>query len=305
MLTNNTAIKQLNLSNEDLINIRKELKVRNLFSFNQKITNPLNLPLVHWIEKEYPSLILEKEDILFGVFRRLKNRLLKADLSTAEFNISQHLLEFLRVECESIIPTEENRKKNLGLDKGDFKKLLTALQAGDETLIEQVYLSHFKKCVNFLISSNHCSREVAYDCSIDALVEIRKDLLNNKIRYGNLGSYFTTRALSKLYKYNKKHKLKTLPISEDIDFLKEQEGDDALVQKELREILNTAMNNLCDECRFILKQFYYEERSLQEIGVDINKNYDAVRKQASRCRIKLKKYIGEKFYRQYEAFFNK
>jgi len=305
MLTNNNTIKRLSLSTEDLINIKKELKARDLFSFNQKIVNPINLTLVHWIETEYPSLILEKEDILFGVFRRLRNRLLKIDLPNGESNISTYLLEFIQIECQSIIPNEENRKKNLGLDKATFKKLLAALQSGDETLIEKVYLSHFKRCVNFLVRNNNCSKEVAYDCSIDALVEIRKDLLNNKIRYGNLGSYFTNRAVSKLYKRNKKNKLITLPILEEVDFLKEREDEDALIQKELHEILNNAMNNLCDECRFILRQFYYEEKSLHEISDHLDKNYDAIRKQASRCRIKLKKYIGEKFYRQYTGFFNR
>lgn len=303
MLTKNEITIEIHaLSAKELEAIQAYLKIRDISLFQQKVVAPLRLSLEYWIEKEYPSLVSEKEDILFGVFRRLKNKLVATDLSVKTFDIEQYVTEFLQIECQANLPNEANRKKNLGLDKAQFKKLVAALQQGDETLIEQVYLSHFSKCVSFLMMQHKCSKVVAYDCSMDALIEIRKDLLNGKIRYGNLGSYFTNRAVGKWYKRNRKEKASILPLNEELNFADTDQQEQKIIQRELTEIIANAMKKLCTECRFILKQFYYEDKNLNEIGTLMDKNHSAVRKQATRCREKLKKHIGENFYRQYTSF---
>ena len=125
-----------------------------------------------------------------------------------------------------------------------------------------------------------------------ALLEIRADLLKERIRYGNLQSYFTTRAIKKFYKKEQKKKLLVIELSESNEFYNGLEDTDELVEQEFREIVRDAVKKLCDDCSYLLRQFYFEEIKMVEIAKQMNKSHQAVRKQATRCREKLKKHMG-------------
>jgi len=296
-------IEDLILANAQLQSIQSDILARNFDSFNRQIREPLESQLVTRIEEEYPGLLEDKEDLCNGAFRRIKNDVKKVDAQTASFNLSQLAFKYLIIECESTLPTERNIKNNLGLTKTAFKELINQLKAGDETIIEQVYLSHFEKCVAIVVKHSSCSKELAYECTMDALIEIRTDLQNEKISYGNLESYFTSRAMNKFYKRAKKKKIAEQPLPEGMEFYSDDLGKDSLIEKELNGLVRGAIKKLCEECQYILHLFYYQDLKMNEIGNQMNKSHEAVRKQASRCREKLKNYLGEKFYEQFSSHF--
>ncbi len=293
-------IENLTLTKNDLLGIQADLNAKNTDSFERLIASVSQEKLTDWIGRQYPSLLEDKADIIFGSLRRLKNVIRKTDLTASSLDLDKQLSQFAKMECELTLPTEANKKKNLGLSKVEFKAMLQDLKNGKEELIDKVYLSRFDKCINILVRNFGCSREEAYDSSIDALLEIRQDLLNDRIRYGNLETYFINRAKLKYYRRNRNKKIETVDIGEEMEFKDDSVQEESLMEGELREAIAQALSQMGEGCQDILQQFYYEEISLNEIAEKMNKTHAAVRKQASRCRDKFRQFLGEGFYANYK-----
>lgn len=287
------------ISGQDVRNIKTDLFKGQYELFNTMIKVPLMNHIPTWLNKLYPALHEDLDDLSIGVVRRVRHSIKKMEAPFKEYDLFDKAVQYLKIECDASLPTPENLEKNFGLTKTAFNNAVDQLNQGNEDLIKKVYLKHFEKCVATVSKQTNCGKRIAYDCTVDALLEIRSDLLKGRIRYGNLQSYFITRSFSKYYKRERKKKIEVVPFPEIIDFYNPHDDKDDLVEKEFKEIVRNAVKNLCDDCAFLLRQFYFEDANMQEIADQMNKSNEAVRKQASRCREKLKKLIGEKFYQQF------
>lgn len=300
--TSKTRIGQLKIGMEQIAKIQMDLRQGETQTFQKWIESPTTIGLNQWLVDHYPLLKDQAKDILNDVYRKLQKQLLQSNFDSAEFQLEKTLQHLTEAECELASTTEAHRKKNLGLSRTEFKTLCTQLRNGDESLIEKIYLSHFKRCMNYLINHEKTSADYAHTCTIDALLEIRKDLIQNKLFYGNLGYYFTKRAKIKLYKLRVRQKESTMPI-DGLQFQDEEKTESDLHQEELKNLIRDAINKLCDDCKNIIKLFYYEEKSLKKIAEQMNKSHAAIRKQTTRCRDKLRGFLGEHFYKQFASYF--
>lgn len=290
-------VTNIHIEIDDYLKIQQELKRFKSESFDQVIQSQYINTLPQWITQEYPALKLETDDILHNVSRRLKNHIRNHDFSRGTFNLQKYYSDYLHHECQISLPNEENKSKNLGLTKKEFSDMLSRLIKGDETLIEKIYLKQCKTCMTNLIRAYSCTHEEAYESTIDALYDLRKDLMKNKIMYGNLASYFNRRAALVLFKTKRKSKIDTISLDFDMDF--EASVDTDTVDEDVKVIIKNAISKLGSECRQIIKQFYFNETKLEDIAKELNKNHATVRKQISRCRDKLRNYIGQDFYCQF------
>ena len=288
---------------QQLVEIQTDLLRGETDTFQKWVVSPARNTLTQWLIKEYPLVKEEASDILQDVFRKFQQQVKKWQPSQEALDVNTALQDLIRKECNLAEPTKENRKKNLGLSRSEFKKLCLLLKEGKEVLIEKVYLSHFKECMNYLIFREDAAPDEAHNCSMDALYEIRKDLLKDKILYGNLAYYFTYRAKSKLYKWRMKQKNTTLSLN-GLDFEEEEKTESELIQAELTDLVSEAINKLCEDCTLIIKSFYYDNKSLKEIAEKMEKSHTAIRKQTTRCRDKLRKFLGENFYNQFSQYLN-
>jgi len=279
---------------EDYLKIQQQLKSKISKTYDLIIQSQYISILPKWIEKEYPVLKMEIDDILYNVSRRLKNQIRNHDFNGRTFNLEKYYFDFLRHECQISLPNEENKLKNLGLTKNEFNDMLSRLIEGDETLIEKIYLKQCKTCMTNLIRAYTCTHEEAYESTIDALYELRKDLIRNKVMYGNLASYFNRRAALVLFRKKRKSKIDTISLDFDMDFGEEVETE--IIDEDVKAIIKNAISKLGSECKLIIRQFYFQEIKLEQIAVELNKNHATVRKQISRCRDKLRNYMGQDFY---------
>ena len=268
--------------------------------FNSIIVAKTKADLSNWVEKEYPSLSEEIQDIQFNVYRRIKYWIRYKEDNLDHNGWVNLVHKFLKQECQLAIPSEENKLKNLGLTRSEFRSLVAKLQKGDERLIETVYLANFKKSLSNLIRAYSCSYDEAYESTMDALIELRKDLIKGRIQYGNLGSYFNRRAALVLFKKRKKSKLDLISLSDEFDFHAEPITDSSMESAQIKEMISDAINKLGEECRSIIKQYYFDEVKLEKIALQFDKTHAAIRKQISRCRNKLRNYISKDFYLTFE-----
>jgi len=302
LILNKRIIDNFVVSSKDLEQIHLDLLKGSSELFDQMIVAPFRKSLEQHVQSEFPSLATEATDIVEDVILRLRKQLSKKNYAERVAGVKEQLLKLTSAECQLAQPVPENAQKNLGLTRKEFKTLLAALKNGEEQLIERVYLSHFKRCVQYLVYRCGADYDDAYNCTMDALLEIRKDLVQNRIFYGNLDYYFTNRAKGKLFKLNAKRKggLQAVNI-EGMDFEEEERIEEDIVGAEIKELVAQALNKLCGDCRQIIRLYYYEDLSLKEIAANLKKTHQAVRKQATRCRDKLRNHLGEKFYQMFSS----
>lgn len=173
--------------------------------------------------------------------------------------------------------------KNFGLTQERFDELLEALKNGDDQLFETVFLTHFKSCVQYLVRNYNASQEDAYDVTMDTLLVFHKRMKTGKVVYGNLRFLFTQMAGQHYQRWIKK---KT--ISSELPELKEYASINLNLDKSDLQIFDYAWEELGNNCKTVLKAFYYDHISLNNLAERMGKNPVAIRKQKQRCIEKLR-----------------
>ena len=159
------------------------------------------------------------------------------------------------------------KDKNFGLSESDFNQMLQAMKQGDDALFEQIYLAHFQSCVYYLINHRGAKEEQAYSATMKSLLEIRKELIQDKLKWDNLAFYFTFKAGKKLTKIMGKGNAKMQVNSIDgMDFKDDQNFLEKLQTKEMAAFVGRALDELGEECSRILKLHYYEGLSFPKIA---------------------------------------
>jgi RNA polymerase sigma factor (sigma-70 family) len=170
--------------------------------------------------------------------------------------------------------------QNFGLTKIQFDDIVSKLKSGNEQLFETIFLSHFNDCEAYLIRIHKADHEVAYDITMDTLIEFRKKLLCDKIDYGNLRYLFTKMASQHYIKSNiKENKLREIFDSAMED---EEDFEDRL------SALKKAWLEMNDEDKHLLEKHYYQDVPLNKIAESENKSDSALRKQKQRAIEKLR-----------------
>ncbi|MEL6866248.1 MAG: sigma-70 family RNA polymerase sigma factor [Bacteroidota bacterium] len=185
---------------------------------------------------------------------------------------------------------KQQMDKNFGLTEATFQQMVHQLEQGDESIYEQVFLTHFKSSQQYLINTYRASQEDAYDACMNALLEFCKRLKAGKIQYGNLRFLFTRMAGQIYFRWIKRQKL-TEELS-DFD-LPEPSPE---VDEDLLETLHKAWAQLGPPCQDVLRDFYYEGVSLNSIAERLGRSPVAIRKQKQRCMEKLRQLFA-KFHR--------
>ncbi len=173
--------------------------------------------------------------------------------------------------------TSTAMNKNFGLTEPEFARLLSALQKGDETIFEQVFLMHFEDCCRYLMKTYRASSEDAYDASMSTMLEFCKRLKAGRIAYGNLRFLFTRMAGQVYLKWIKKQQKQTGFDNMDLLEAPEEIDDESYV------ILNKAWNSLYEDCKTLLAEFYYAGATLEHIATTLNRSAVAIRKRKQRC----------------------
>ena len=172
--------------------------------------------------------------------------------------------------------------KNFGLSEIAFEEMVCNLKEGQEELFEKIFLGHFKDCMNYLENNCSASYEDAYDVSMETLLQFRRLLLQDKIRYGNLRFLFTRMAMQLFWKWKK-----AKPVSESADEM-ELEVPVEEYDEESIQLLDKAWSKLGEACQRLLKEFYYNGIQLITLARMFDKSDAAVRQEKKRCLQKLR-----------------
>ena len=176
------------------------------------------------------------------------------------------------------------------------QQLLEGLAKGDRSTTEQVYKSHYKVIASWIQTHGGGSSDSA-DVFQEAMVVLYEKAQQEDFRLTcKIGTYLF--AVSKHIWYKKVQKQQKQP-----GFLPDNTGsdhgtdwayeDDVKVHHEREthyEQLDMALDQLGEPCRSLLKAFYHNDKSMQEIAADFGyTNPDNAKTQKYKCLNRLRK----------------
>ncbi len=174
--------------------------------------------------------------------------------------------------------------QNFNLTEEEFYKLVKELKNGNEELLTHIYSSQLDETVNYLKSKFSISSDRAYDLCLDALVKLRKKILNDKISYGNLRYLFTRIASNSLIDAAKKEK----KINEAIEvFLGESEFS-GVDSQEVFEMLDKACDVLKEDQKELIQKLFFEKIDMKTWAREKNIDYGTLRKRKQRVLEKIR-----------------
>ncbi len=176
-------------------------------------------------------------------------------------------------------------KNNFGLSEKEFEQLRLQLKSDDLLLFEKIFLSHFKDCIAYIEKNYRASYEDAYDATMDTLLDFRRRILLDKIKYGNL-RYLFTKMATQVYLKNMSAKKSTMtPVGMKASIITPDEMDIS--------VLDQSWPELSRECQDLLKLHFYGKAKLAEIADEVGKSASSIRKQKERCLGKLKNLFAK------------
>lgn len=183
------------------------------------------------------------------------------------------------------------------MSKISVQKAIDLLRSGDNKILEKIYLENRESFINFSRKYN-VSQEEAVDIYQDAILVFRDNVIEGKIDGldSNISTYLFAIGKYKIY-HNFRQRSKT-EHKADFDNVEESvELDVNFLTEELtneQKLLQTCFEKLGRRCQSVLRLFYYEGYTLDEIK-DILKYSDkkVLKSQKSRCLRHLRDLVNK------------
>lgn len=183
------------------------------------------------------------------------------------------------------------------------QQLLTAFALGDNKATSEIYRKNFPIIKGWIIKNGGSDGDVADIFQEAVVVLFGKIQEEDFVLTCSIGTYLFS--VCKNFWYKKLEKKKRGPgiFSSDIlgeiieNYVSEHDSDikNHREQETYYEKLNDALDQLGEPCRSLLKAYYHEDKSMQQISVDFGyTNSENAKNQKYKCLKRLKKqFLGE------------
>lgn len=172
------------------------------------------------------------------------------------------------------------------------KDLTEALLKREKWAIEALYVSAYESCSSFVLK-NSGTKDDAFDCFQEAMVVFirylgRADFSLNAKPETLLYSIMRNRWLKQLRK-TKGKVMVPIESTSSIEFVEDQE----MIEKEHRlRTIDLALKQLQDDCRKLIRGFYFEKVDLKVLAEKLGYSYKFIRVKKVRCMTKLKELVS-------------
>ena len=178
--------------------------------------------------------------------------------------------------------------------KTSYEQLSAPMMVLDDQMLEELYKNHFFYCTNFILKNNG-SPEDAKEIFQEALIILYKNFKKEGFSIqSNLRSYLygvcRNLWLKKLAKQQKSGLKLTLdePNQNFEEIVAENEVEEKSEKERLYELLEQTIKNLSEECKKLIKLFFYEKLTYKEVAKKVDYKESYIRKKKKSCIDKIK-----------------
>ncbi len=173
------------------------------------------------------------------------------------------------------------------------KELIQGILQNNEEVLKLLYIEVYPKVRGYIFQNNGNEAQ-AQDIFQEAFIACWKNIKADKLsENGNVEAYLYTIAKNKWVDYLRSNQYKkTISNDEVIKLQSNLEDDNTEIKEKERETNSSAMQaafkKLGNECRMVLKGFYYERKSMQTLSKELNIGTASVRNKKYRCMERLR-----------------
>jgi RNA polymerase sigma factor (sigma-70 family) len=175
-------------------------------------------------------------------------------------------------------------------------ELINGLRSGNNELISVLYKKYFNVVLKFIVN-NSGSQEAAQDIYQETIIVLYENVQKSEFELNcQLQTYIYSVAKRLWLKHLKKNNKTFLLKEEEEDELVDvrDEIDDYLNKEIEFEKMNRALTELGEPCTTLIKDFYVQRLSMDEIAEKFGyTNADNAKNQKYKCLQRLKKYFFE------------
>lgn len=174
--------------------------------------------------------------------------------------------------------------------------LINAIKDNDSFALKEFYMANYPK-IELLVLKNSGTKAHAKDIYQEAFIALWNNLRNGCFTPENdsaLQGYLYQISKNKWLDVLRSKRYKnTQPLTEERSLFLKQEEEDYEDSEETKK-LNLAMEafkNLGEPCKSLLKNFYFEKKSLRDMASELNIEETTVRNKKYRCMEKLRSIV--------------
>jgi len=189
-----------------------------------------------------------------------------------------------------------------------FKRLVEELRQGDESGLDQLFVTHYFYLTNWLQKQHRCSEVDAKDVCMDVFLKFRAALLKGNITNDNIRGYLVTIAKNEWLRRQQKEKLLVAFDIDKIDYhLGQKEGfyhekfnpmikseaakDFEIKDQKQAEAYKWALEKLGESCKRLIQAFYIDRMRLTDLQTHLGYgSYDSIKTMRRKCFNQLKKW---------------
>ena len=174
-------------------------------------------------------------------------------------------------------------------------EIVTAIKANDNRVLKSLYASNFYK-VEALVLKNSGTKEHAKDIYQDAFLAVWKNVKLDKFvpqTEHSLHGYLYTIAKNKWMDYLRSKDYKKTTVSDQISNLNSTKmdvdiiDDNDMKEQQLTKVME-AFKTLGEPCKSLLRQFYFDKKSMKDIAEHLKLDAASTRNKKYRCMQKLR-----------------
>jgi RNA polymerase sigma factor (sigma-70 family) len=177
-------------------------------------------------------------------------------------------------------------------------ELVAAIKANDARVLEKLYQENYPKIAGHIVK-NSGSMPQAKDTYQEAFIACYQNIKEDKFVPNSetaLQGYLFTIAKNKWTDYLRSAHFKKVKGMNEVTSAGLSAPDTATIESteetSKMDIAMEAFSQLGDECRDLLKQFYFDKKSMEEISIHINITEASARNKKYRCMQKLKAIVA-------------
>ncbi|PKQ66305.1 RNA polymerase sigma factor [Raineya orbicola] len=180
--------------------------------------------------------------------------------------------------------------------------IISALRQGDSKALEIIYKQHYPAVLHFIIQNNGTDQD-AKDLYQEAVIILYEKLRQEHFLLTCQIKTFLYSVCRKLWLKRLREKGKYFGKLEDFESFLPLEEDELGIEENEQKLgaMATAMEQLGEPCRTLLKDFYISGLTMQDIAEKMGyTNADNAKNQKYKCLVRLKKLFFEK-YKKFEV----
>jgi RNA polymerase sigma factor (sigma-70 family) len=174
-------------------------------------------------------------------------------------------------------------------------KILDLMHQGDDEALVMLYRQNQKAVTSYVLRNNG-SGEDAEDVLQESVIILWERVQSGRFEYSAKLSTFIFGIAKNVWsrKRMRKHREPATEFENDVFDSGEQSALDAMIDSERSRTIADAMERLGDPCRTLLVLYYWEERSQEEIALQMGfANAATVKSKKYTCKKMLEKIFSE------------